>query len=156
MLLVLFLGIYGINFFENSIIFPIIKRITKLLKDKPELELAEIAGESGLSVNQLYNYLSKVVYEGIILAVLTLEELIEFKEPKAHELVIEAFRRALQKSESVNINDLRRIMKNSRIWFPPKKEEILTICKTAQEEGKLLVLFVENEIVRQSEIGLAY
>lgn len=155
-LLVLFLGLYGINFFENAIMVPIIKKITKLFKEKPELELLKIAEESGLRIDQLYNNLSKVVYEGIILGVLTPEELIAFEEPKARELIVEAFRRVLRKSERVNINDLRKVMKNSRIWFPPRREEILNICKNAQEEGKLLAIIIDNEVVRQSEVGLAY
>ncbi len=155
-LLVLFLGIYGVNFFENALMVPIIKRIIKLLKEKKELKLIEIAEESGLRVNHLYNNLSKVVYEGIILVVLTPEELIAFEEPKAHELIVEAFRRVLQKRERVNINDLRKIMKNSRIWFPPRREEILNVCKNAQEEGTLLAIIIDNEIVRQSEVGFAY
>ncbi len=156
LLLVLFLGVYGVNFFENAIMFPIIRRIIKLMKEKPELKLSEIAKESGLSVNKLYNNLSKIVYEGIILAVLTPEELVAFEELSAHELIVEAFRRALQKSERINTNNLGQVMKNSRIWFPPKREEILNICKNAQEEGKLLAIIINGEIVRQSEVGFAY
>jgi hypothetical protein len=155
-LLVLFLGVYGVTFFENSLVIPMIKRVTKLLKENPEIELSEIAKGSGFSVKQLYNNLSKIIYQGIILAVLTQNELIAFEKPKAQELIVEAFRRTLQKSERLNIDDLRYVMQNSKIWFPPRVEDTLSIIKNAQEEGKLLALIIDNKIIRQSEPGFAY
>jgi len=156
LLLVLFLGVYGVNFFENALTFPMIKRVTKLLKESQELELSEIAKGSGFSVKQLYSNLSKIIYQGIILAVVTQKELVAFEKPKAQEFIVEAFRRALQKSERINLNDLRYIMRNSKIWFPPRGEETLSIIKNAQEEGKLSALIINNKIIRQSEPGFAY
>jgi hypothetical protein len=156
LLLVLFLGVYGVTFFENSLVIPMIKRVAKLLKENPEIELSEFAKGSGFSVKQLYNNLSKIIYQGIILAVLTQKELVAFEKPKAQELIVEAFRRTLQKSERLNINDLRYVMQSSKIWFPPKVEDTLSIIKNAQEEGKLLALIIDNKIMRQSEPGFAY
>lgn len=156
LLLVLFLGVYGVNFFENALMFPMIKRVTKLLKENPELELSEIAKSSGFSVKQLYNNLSKIIYQGIIPAVLTQKELISFEKPKAQEFIVEAFRSELQKSERISLNDLQYVMRNSKIWFPPKGEEILSIIKNAQEEGKLSAFIVNNKIIRQPELGFAY
>jgi hypothetical protein len=156
LMLVLFLGVYGITFFENALMIPMIKRVTKLLKENPELELSEIAKGGGFGVKQLYNNLSKIIYQGIILAVLTQKELVAFEKPRAQELIVEAFRRALQKSERLNINDLRYVMQNSKIWFPPRVENTISIIKNAQEEGKLLALIVGDKIIKQLEPGFAY
>ncbi|MHA1578976.1 MAG: hypothetical protein ACTSUQ_05060 [Candidatus Freyarchaeota archaeon] len=156
LLLLLFLGIYGVNFFENSFMFPLIKKIVKLLKEQQELELSEIAKGSGFSAKQLYSYLTKVIDQEIILAVLTPDRLVSFEKPETKELIVEAFERALQKNETLNFNDLRRVTQVSKIWFPPKREEILNIIRTAQEEGKLMALIVGDEIIRQPETGFAY
>jgi hypothetical protein len=156
LLLVLFLGVFGVNFFENALIFPMIKRVTKLLKENPELELSEIAKGSGFSVKQLYNNLSKIIYQGIISAVLTQKELIALEKPKAQEFIVEAFRSTLQKSERINLNDLKYVMRNSKIWFPSMGEGTLSIIKNAQEEGKLSTLIINNKIIRQSEPRFAY
>ncbi|MEM3562991.1 MAG: hypothetical protein QXR19_07175 [Candidatus Jordarchaeaceae archaeon] len=156
LLLILFLGIYGVNFFENALVFPIIRKIAKLLKEKPELEISEIAKESGFGSKQLYNNLSKVIYEGVILAVLTPKELVAYDSPKAQELIVEAFMKTLQKNERININDLRLVMRYSKIWFPPQREAILDILKKAQEEGRLQAFIIDKEIVKQPETGLVY
>ncbi len=156
LLLILFLGIYGVNFFENALVFPIVRKIAKLLKERPELEISEIAKESGFGSKQFYNYLSKAVYEGIILAVLTPTELVAYDSPKAQELIIEAYMKILQKNERININDLRLVMRYSKIWFPPQREAILDILKKAQEEGRLPAFIIDKEIVKQPETGLVY
>ncbi|MBS7249902.1 MAG: hypothetical protein KIH08_04820 [Candidatus Freyarchaeota archaeon] len=156
LLLILFLGIYGVNFFENALVFPIIRKIAKLLKEKPELEISEIAKESGFGSKQLYNNLSKVIYEGVILAVLTPKELVAYDSPKAQELIVEAFMKTLQKNERININDLRLVMRYSKTWFPPQREAILDILKKAQEEGRLQAFIIDKEIVKQPETGLVY
>ncbi|WXG39768.1 MAG: hypothetical protein WED07_02890 [Candidatus Freyarchaeum deiterrae] len=157
LMVVLFLGVYGVSFFENALRLPMIKRVIKLLKENPELELSEIAKGSGYSVKQLYNILTKTIYQGMILAVLTEKELVAYEKPKAQELIVEAFRRVLQKNERLDINDLRYVMQNSKIWFSPKGEDALGIIKNAQEEGKLLALIIDNKIIiRQSEPKFSY
>lgn len=156
MMLVLFLGIYGVNFFENAFLFPLIKRVTKLLRENPELKLSELVKSSGFSLKQLYNTFSKIVYQGILLAVLTKNELVAFDKPKAQGFIVEAFRNTLEKTERINLDDLKHVMRISKIWFPPRKEETLNILRKAQDAGKLSAIIIENKIIRQREPSFAY